>query len=73
MYENKILFRNKNAFQWDAYRPLVDRILACTAQRGVSALGRGVCPGGVYLPRGVSARRCLPRGVVPAQGGGCTC
>ena len=32
---------NKNAFQWDAYRPIVDRIPACTAQgecltRGVS-------------------------------------
>ena len=35
----------KNAFQWDAYRPLVDRIPACTAQGGV-------CPGG-YLSRGV--------------------
>ena len=30
-----------NAFQWDAYRPLVDRIPACTAQGGVS--GQGVC------------------------------
>ena len=26
---------NKNAFQWDAYRPLVDRIPACTVQGGV--------------------------------------
>ena len=34
---------NKNAFQWDAYRPLVDRIPACTAERGGSASG----PGGV--------------------------
>ena len=42
---------NKNAFQWDAYRPRVDRIPACTAQersvcRGLSVLGvsaRGVC------------------------------
>ena len=24
--------KNKNAFQWDAYRPLVDRIPACTVQ-----------------------------------------
>ena len=24
----------KNAFQWDAYRPLVDRIPACTAGGG---------------------------------------
>ena len=30
---------NKNAFQWDAYRPLVDRIPACTWQEG----GDGVC------------------------------
>ena len=44
---------NKNAFQWDAYRPLVDRIPACTAQEGVSTQGVsvqggggvGVCPG----------------------------
>ena len=38
----------KNAFQWDAYRPLVDCIPACTTQgvstRGVSA--RGGLPGG---------------------------
>ena len=33
--------QNRIAFQWDAYRPLVDRIPACTAQ-------------GVYLPGGVS-------------------
>ena len=32
----------KNAFQWEAYRPLVDRILARTGQGGV-------CPGGVCL------------------------
>ena len=32
---------NKNAFQWDAYRPLVDRI-------------PGGCPGGC-LPKGASA------------------
>ena len=39
--------RNKNAFQWDAYRPLVDRIPACTVQRGVwprVCLPRGVYP-----------------------------
>ena len=29
--------KNKDAFQWDAYRPLVDRIPACTEG--------GVCPG----------------------------
>ena len=44
---------NKNAFQWDAYRPLVDRIPACTAQRG-----GGVPAGGVPA-----------QGVVPDQGG----
>ena len=31
---------NKNAFQWDAYRPLVDPIPACTGQGG--CLRRGV-------------------------------
>ena len=36
---------NKNAFQWDAYRPLVDRIPAHTV-RGVN-LHRGYLPGGV--------------------------
>ena len=25
---------NKNAFQWDAYRPFVDRIPACTVAGG---------------------------------------
>ena len=43
--------QNNNAFQWDVYRPLVDRIPACTAQEvgvclGVSALGvsvQGMC------------------------------
>ena len=50
----------KIAFQWDAYRPLVDRIPTCTAQGGVPT--RGVfLPGGWYL------------GGVPAQGDGCTC
>ena len=38
---------NKNTFQYDAYRPLVDCILACTAQGrecvSQHALGRGVC------------------------------
>ena len=40
----KIIFSlsNKSAFQWDAYRPLVDRIPACT----VSAKGGGCLPGG---------------------------
>ena len=45
---------DKNAFQWDAYRTLVDRIPACTAG--------GVCPVG-----GVSAWGCLPSGGVSTQ------
>ena len=39
----------KNAFQWDAYRRLVDRIPACTVQGCMSASGGGCLPGG-YLP-----------------------
>ena len=53
--------RNKNAFQWDAYRPLVDCIPACTG-KGVCipACTRqgGVCPGGVCL--GVCGRHPPP-------------
>ena len=54
------LFKTRNAFQWDAYRPLVDRILACTAQGGggsVSqhALGRGVC-----IPACTGQGVCIP-------------
>ena len=45
--------KNKNAFQWDAYRPLVDRITACTGQGGVSA-GGGVCLPGGCLPGGLN-------------------
>ena len=47
---------NKNAFQWDAYRPLVDCTPACAVAGGAPARGgvparRGcTCPGG-YLPR----------------------
>ena len=43
---------NKNAFRWDAYRPLVDCIPACTAQGGclpgvgVSAVGSASGLGG---------------------------
>ena len=43
---NMDVIENKNAFQWDAYRPLVDRIPACIVQGAVSAQG-GVCTGGV--------------------------
>ena len=39
--------RNKNAFQKDVYRPLVDRIPACIA-------------GGVYLPMGGGPAQVLP-------------
>ena len=54
-------YLNKNAFQWDAYHPLVDCIPACTEQRGVYPSmhwARGVCPGWVSAKRG-----CLPGGV----------
>ena len=66
---------DKNAFQWVAYRPLVDHIPACTVARGV------YLPGG-YLPWGcICQGRYLPRwctcpGGVPARGvppWGCTC
>ena len=72
-------FRNKIAFQWDAYHPLVDHIPACTGW-GVCLPGGclpggvciGVCPGGGGgVCQGISARWCLPRGVCPgvsAQG-----
>ena len=54
LIESLVNIINKNAFQWDAYRPVVDRILACTAQgggclsggmsaQGVSPSGPGVC------------------------------
>ena len=49
--------RNKNAFQWDVFCPLVDHIPACTAQEG-----------GVFqytLGRGMSAQGCLPGGYLP--------
>ena len=48
---------NKNAFQQDAYRPLVDRIPQY--------------PTGVCLPRGRLPRECLPRGVSALRG--CVC
>ena len=74
-------FANKNAFQWDAYRPLVDRIPACTGQGGgvsQNALARSEClPGGVCLgsvysggvcPGGVCPRGCLPGWCLPRGG-----
>ena len=47
---------HKNAFQWDAYRPLVNRIPACTVAGGVPAQEGVYLPGGVYLPKGVPAQ-----------------
>ena len=41
------LINNKNAFQWDAYRPLIDRIPACTVAGGGGTCLGGTCPGGV--------------------------
>ena len=66
----KIQTENKIAFQWDAYHPLIDRILTCTVARGVYLPG-GYLPGqctclGVYLPGGY-----LPRGVCVPAGGIC--
>ena len=60
---------NKNAFQWDAYRPLVDHIPECTAWgctcQGVVPAQGGVPAQGVYLPGGVSQHamgQTSPRG-----------
>ena len=64
---------DKNAFQYDAYRPLRwpsagsggicpgggVSVQGVSAQRGVSAQG-GYLPKEGCLPRGVSARGCLP-------------
>ena len=62
---------HKNAFQWDAYRPLVDRIPACTVAGGVPAWGctclGGGCTclgGGCTCPEG----GCICLGAVPARG-----
>ena len=50
-FEESVAVQYKNAFQWDAYRPLVDCIPACTvAGGGVPA--RGVPTQGVHLPGG---------------------
>ena len=67
---------NKNAFQWDAYRLLVDRIPACTGQGAMcipACTGwGGVCQGCVCTGGVCPGRLCLPREVVSAQGG-CVC
>ena len=49
-YHKYSYIANKNAFQKDTYGPLVDRIPACTAQRGV-CLGVSA-QGGVADPPG---------------------
>ena len=56
LYNSEHLRSNKNAFQWDAYHPLVDRTQACTAQGGV-------------CPRGCLSGGCLPRRCIPACNG----
>ena len=55
------IIHNKNAFQWGAYYPLVDRILACTMAGGYLLgvyLSGGEPAWGVYLLEGVPARGC---------------
>ena len=69
---------NKNAYQYDAYRPLVDRMLE-SASRGVSAPGvsvpEGLLPGGGVCLEGVCFRGVsAPGGSAPggsAPRGGC--
>ena len=75
-----ILAKTRNAFQWDAYRPLVDRSPPCTVGGGGVPAGGCTCPEGVptrgeYLPRGVyllgkgaPAWGCTCPGGVPAPG-----
>ena len=68
---------NKNAFQWDAYRPLVNHMLqsasrgACCSWGGVSGPRGCLVWGGVSGPRGVAGPGgCLVRGGVCSQGDG---
>ena len=56
---HRVYSKNKNAFQWDAYRPLVDRIPAYTVQGAY--LNRGGVPAW-----GIPAAGCLP-GVCVSQ------
>ena len=56
---------NENAFQWDAYCPLVDHIPACTVQVGCLPRGVGVSAQGECLPGGVSATPPGTRGRHP--------
>ena len=63
---------NKNAFQWDAYRPLVDRIPACTAQEGeypkMHWVGRGYVYPNMHWAGGVCAVGVSSQGVSSAWG-----
>ena len=59
---------NKNAFQWDVYRPLVALISQHALLRGVYLLGCVPGPGGCTCLGGVSG----PRGVYLVLAG-CTC
>ena len=65
----------KNAFQWDAYRPLVDRMCVCVymgmstwevsargvCQRGCLPGGGGMSAQGSVCPGGICPEGCLPR------------
>ena len=77
IWHNCIL--NRNAFKWDAYRLLVDRTPACTAQGGCLPGGsaqwwglsvQGGCvsaQGGVCPGVGACLGGCLPRGCLPKR------
>ena len=54
---------HKNAFQYDAYRPLQ---LWSAGGREMSA-GEGGCLPGGYLPRGSVCWGCLPGGCLPGS------
>ena len=47
-------YSNKNAFQWDAYRPLIDRMPASASRRGMPGPG-GSGSGGVWSGGGIPA------------------
>ena len=58
---------NKNAFQWDACHPLVDRTPACTGREG-GYLHREVSAKGGVCPEGMSTQgRCLADTPFPDQ------
>ena len=69
-YCTKSSIQNKNAFQQDAYRPLLDRMLESASRGGGSAWSRGGC----LVPGRVSAWSwgvCLVLGVCLVPGGVC--